>query len=47
MHKCGIYFLKKVQMNLFSGQKKRHRCREGTCGRRGGRRMWGELGKWH
>ena len=41
-----------VQMNLFAGQKMRHRCREQTYGHQGGKAAagWGwwcaELGDW-
>ena len=41
---------KMVQMNRFAGQKERHRCREQTYGRQGGKvtgGCWcGELGDW-
>ena len=43
---------KMVQMNQFSGQKLRHRCREQTHGHQGGKEAvgWGwwcdELGDW-
>ena len=49
-HICGIR--KMVQMNLFVGQKLRHRCREQTYGHQGGKRLsgwgwwWDELGDW-
>ena len=37
-----------VQMNVYAGQKSRHRCREETYGHQGGKaRMGGdELGDW-
>ena len=33
-----------VQMNLFSKQKQRHRCREQTYGYQAGKGEWDELG---
>ena len=33
-------------MNLFGGQEQICKCREPTCGRRGGRGGRGELGDW-
>ena len=33
-----------VQMNRFAGQKLRHRCREQTYGRQGGKVEWGAGG---